>query len=112
MRLRLAASKCAAQRVGLLVRKLGQVVEERPRELEESRELELGLVLDPESPNDGHPFGPLGGVLEQCRLADSGLASNDERAATPPPSAPEQFVDARAVGLPTDEHVPNGSQTA
>jgi hypothetical protein len=81
------------------------VVQERPRQLEQAGKLQLGLVFHPERADDGHPLGTLGRVVQESRLAQSRLTTNHERAATPPSSATEQFVDARAVGLPTHEHV-------
>ena len=85
------------------------MLEQRPHELEEARELELDLVLDADRPDDGHPLCALGGVIEQGGLAHPRLTAKHERAATPTPGAIEQFVDARAVGFPTDEH---GSKVA
>ena len=46
VRLRLGDAERALQRISLLRRDLRQVLEQRPHELEEARELELDLVLD------------------------------------------------------------------
>jgi hypothetical protein len=96
-------TQSASERVRLLFGELLEVVQQRPRELEQAGELELGLVLDPDCPDDGHPLGAFGGVVEQGGLAESRLTTNHERAATPPASATEELLDARAVGFPTDE---------
>jgi hypothetical protein len=69
----LADPKSAPQRLGLLGWKLVQVLEQRPRQLEQSGELELGLVFHAQGANNGHSIGAPGGVLEQGRLADPGF---------------------------------------
>ena len=80
------------------------MVEQRPQKLEQARELELRLVLDPDRPDDRHALGLLGGVVQEGRLPQPRLTAKHERAAAPPPSATEQVVDTRALGFPTDEH--------
>ena len=71
----------AAQRIRLNRRKLGQPVEQRPHELVQARVRELRLGLDAERAHDPGVAGPCDGVLEQCALADPGIASDHQRAA-------------------------------
>ena len=104
-RRRLTEPERASKHVCLRGRELWQVVEQRPEQLEQARELELGLGLDSERPQDRHSLGALNGVIEQRSLADPGFAAHEERAAAPTSSLQQQLVDAGARGVPTDEHV-------
>jgi hypothetical protein len=72
----------------------------------EPRELELGLGLDAERAHDGHP-GSLGnGVFEQGRLADPGLAAQQQRAAVLAARPLEHRLDALALALTANQHRP------
>jgi hypothetical protein len=108
----LAEPQCAPQRLGLLRRNLGDVIEKRSQQLEEAREGKFGFVLHSERADDGHAVGLLCRIVEQGRLSETRLTAKHERAATPPSRALEQFVDPRAVGFPTDEHGFTVAQTA
>jgi hypothetical protein len=49
-------------------------LQDRPQELVQGGERQLGLGLDAGGPEHGHPLGPPGGMLEQGGLADTALA--------------------------------------
>ena len=87
------------------------MVEKRSQQLQETREGKLRFVLHSDRADDGHAVGSLGRIVEQSRLPEARLTAKHERAATPPSPALEQFVDASAVGFPTDEHVFTVAQT-
>ena len=104
VRLCLGEPEGAPECLGLLGRDLREIVQQRSQQLEQPRELELRLVLDAQGADDGHPLCLLRGIVQQGRLSHPGLGADYERAATPAAGTLEQFVDARAIGLPTDEH--------
>ena len=83
------------------------MLEERPEQLEQPRELKLCLGFDAERAHHGHALGLLDGVLEQRRLADPGLSADDECVAAPAPGALEQLVDEGALVLAADEQDPS-----
>ena len=72
------AGQCGGLRLG----KVRQEVEDRPHELVQCSEGELGLGLDPHGAQYPHPGRMLEGVTEQRRLAEPGLAPDDQRAAS------------------------------
>ena len=67
-----------------------------PEELVQGREAELHLGLDRVHPDDLHARGRGLGVVQQDGLADTGLASDDERAAVPVAGAGQDLVEAAA----------------
>ena len=73
----------------------------------EGRIRQLHLRFDTLSSQEvaGRPV--LGGVVEKCRLADSGLATQHEYAATRFGSPVDQAVDQGAFGLPAVQHTVN-----
>jgi hypothetical protein len=79
------------------------VLEERPQQLEEAGELQLGLGLDAERAHDRHPLRLLDGVFQQGCLADPGLTAHDEGAGATQPRSAEQRIDDVALALSTDE---------
>ncbi len=109
-RRRLPQSERASEHVRLRGRQLGQVPEQRPQQLEQAGELELGLGLDAECPDDRHPLGAPDGIVEQRCLADPGFAAHEKRTAAPTPTLQQQLVDAGSGGFPTDEHYFHGSR--
>jgi hypothetical protein len=78
----------------------------RAQQQEQRRVRELGLGLDPAAAQHrraGLDGGP-GGVVEQCRLADPGLAAQHQRAAASGPGAGEQPVEELDLGPASQQH--------
>jgi hypothetical protein len=88
------------------------MVEQRPADLEERRELELGLRLNSQRRDDLHVLGARDRVLEQRRLSDSRFAPQHQGAAPASARLREQLVDARALALTADQHPSNASPVA
>ena len=101
--------ECGAQRLGLTDGDLVEVVEHRPADLEQRREVELGLGLDAERGDDLHVMRVLDRVLEQRRFADARVAAKDERDAAAETRPLQRLVDACALALATDQHASNGN---
>ena len=75
---------------------LGYLVEERqyrPGEREQTGVLEIGLRRRARGRNDGHPHGPLDGIVQQRRLADPRFPTDHQRAALAAPSLLQQALD-------------------
>ena len=83
---------------------LGEEIDQRPAELEQPRELDLGLRLDPGRRDHRHRLGEVDGVPQQRRLADARLAADHKRAALTATGVGEQALDPLALGTPPDEH--------
>ena len=69
------------QSFSLRLREVPYQPEKWRAELLKNRVVEFHLALDPCSPNDSEPLAGVCGLLEQCRLADAGVAVNDEHGA-------------------------------
>jgi hypothetical protein len=83
---------------------LVQAVAHRPADLEQPRELQLGLRLHAERPHHGHVGGALSRVVEQGGLADARLAADREASALAHAGQLEQLVEASALALTADQH--------
>jgi hypothetical protein len=70
----------------------------------EGGEGQLGLGLDAAGPEHGHAIGPPGGMVEQGRLADPGLAAEYQDPAARPASVGEQPIQGVALGAPAVKH--------
>jgi hypothetical protein len=81
-------------------------VEDRAEELVQRGECQLGLGLDPTCPQHPHRARLLQRVLEQRRLADARLATDDQRAAARGPGAGDQALDSGRLGLSAEKHLP------
>jgi hypothetical protein len=81
-------------------------VEERRTQLLHRCERELHLSLDPDSPGDPELRSSLDRVLEQCGLADAGLAMHDQHAATPGAHAVQQPVEHVALAFAAQQSPP------
>src|SRR5439155_9660316 len=80
--------------------------ERRPEELEQAGERDLGLRFDPAGAQDAHALRPPGGVLEQRRLSDPGLADEDEHAASAGARIREDPFERLPLPIPTEQHSP------
>ena len=76
---------------------------ERPAELQEPGELELGLGLDAGGPRHRHRPGEPDRIPQERRLPDPGLAANDEHATLPCARVLEQLLDPLLLRAPADE---------
>ena len=94
------------QRGGLRLGKARQQVEDRPHELVQRSERELGLGLDPHGTQHPHPRRVLGRVPQQRRLAEPGIATDDQRTALRGPSTVDQALDSGTFRLSAEEHAP------
>ena len=75
--------------------------EHGPQELVQAGERQVGLGLQADRGEHRHVLaGRLDGVAQQRRLADAGLAAQDEHAAASAPSGFEQLLDALALAFP------------
>ena len=103
---RLAERQRPAQRRRLRRRDRVEPVEQRPEQLAEPREGQVGLRLHPARAEHRHARGDRfgAGVLEQRRLADPGFPDEQQRAAPPGPRVVQEPVDPRAFRFATDEH--------
>jgi hypothetical protein len=67
--------------------------------------LKLSLRLHPDSAHDRHPLRPPDRVLEQRRLADTGIAPHHKRSARSSPGAVEHNLEPCALALTADQHL-------
>ena len=67
-------------------------------------ERELVLGFDPGAAKDGHVPGAVGGVAEQGRLPDPGLAVQHEDGAPPAPGATQQVIQDTLLSLAPQQH--------
>ena len=81
---------------------LGEL-ENRRTELLERRIVELDLAIDPDSPNDAKVLTPLDRLVEERRLADSGLPIDDEDGPMTVPRRAQQPLEHRALALPAEQ---------
>ena len=95
-----------AERVTLRIRKTLDELQDRRAELLQRRVVELHLPLDARSPDDAKVLARLDRVLEQCGLADAGVAVHDEDGAVTVPRGIQQPLEHRAFALPADEPPP------
>ena len=94
----------ASQRGALHVGQLAGAVDDRPQQLVQPGERQLGLGLHAGAGEHPHAVRLLQGVLQQRGLADPGVAAQDERAAARLPGRLEEAVDGRALALPAQQH--------
>ena len=78
--------------------------EQRPEQLRQSGEGELGFRLDAAGLDDGQPVCSFAGVPEQGGLADPRVPTKDEHAAFAAACPLEQPVDPAAFGRPPEQH--------
>jgi SAM-dependent methyltransferase len=86
-----------------------QCTQSRPQELQQSREWDSRLRLDPARTEDAHPrvAGVFSGNLEQRRLADPDFAREDENAALIQASVGEQRVERLPLPVAAEQHRPD-----
>ncbi len=103
---RLAERERPAQRGGLGRRDRVEPVEQRPEQLAQAREGDVGLGLHPARAQDRHAGGDRlrARVLEQRGLADPGLADEEQRAAPAGAGVAQQPVDPGPLLVAADEH--------
>jgi hypothetical protein len=89
----------------LRLRKTRRQPEDRPDELMQRGEGDLGLCLDPTRAQHPHPLRPLARVAEQRRLADARLAPHDQCAAARGPRGRDQAVDSGTLRVAAEEHL-------
>ena len=77
-------SECQAAQDGrLMLGDVLEVVDDRSAQIQQARELELRLGLEPRRLHDDHRLRQVGGVAQQRGLPDAGLAGEHEHAASP-----------------------------
>ena len=91
------------ERVALRTRQSLTECKDRRAELLNRSERELHLALDPGGADDSQRRGLLDRVVEQRRLADAGLAMDDERAAVSVAGGLHQPVKGRSLALPAQQ---------
>ena len=101
----------AAQGRGLDVGELVGEVEDRPQQLVQAGERQLGLGLDAGAGEHAHPVRARQRALQQRGLADPRVAAQHEHAAARVPGRVEQAVDRRALALSAQEHAPTLRRT-
>jgi hypothetical protein len=74
-------------------------VHDRPYEVTEGGERELGLGLDAARAERRHSFGTVDGLEQEGSLAHAVLADDEERAAAPGPCGVEELGDLPQFGL-------------
>jgi hypothetical protein len=89
----------------LRLRKTPDAVEDGVEELVERGERELGFGLDPGCAQHPHPRRLLDRVTEQRRLADTGLATDDQRGAARGPGTGDEALDSSRLGLSAEKHM-------
>ena len=92
------------QRVSLRAGQCLEPVEHRRAQLMQAGEGELHLGLDARDPGDAALRGLLGDVLQQRRLADPGLAAQDQHRALPRADALQQAVQHLALVAAALQH--------
>ena len=107
---RLTEPEGAGERPRLPLGDLPEPIEQRPADVVQAGELELGLGLDTTGTDDGHPLRPRGGVVEQRRLADPRLAAQQQGAAALGAGGGEQLLDPLPLGLAANQHRPKLSR--
>ena len=93
-----------SHRGGLRLGEARQQVDDGPHELVQRSERELGLGLDPHGAQHPHARRVLDRMPEQRRLAEPGIAPDDQRAALRGPSANDEALDSGTVRLSAVEH--------
>ena len=94
----------ARQRRCLRLGESDRAVEDRPQQLVERTERELGFGLHAPRGEHTHPGRAPRRILEQRALADSRLPPDHEHAATPGPRLVQQVGDPAALGRPAQQH--------
>jgi hypothetical protein len=91
------------ERLALRERQTLPKIQDRRTELLDSGKRELHLAFDPCGTDNSHGRGPLHRVVEERRLADSGLAVDDERAAVAVACGLHQPVQGRSLAFPAEQ---------
>jgi hypothetical protein len=91
------------ERVALRTRQALVERKDRRAELLNRGERELHLTLDPSAADDSQRRGFLDRVLEQRRLADTGLAVDDEGAAISVAGRLHEPIKGRSLPFPTQQ---------
>jgi len=81
----------------------GHPVQQRTAELVEAGEGQFHLGLHAHGPQDREAGRRVDQVLQQRRLADAGLATDDEDAAAAGTSVADQLVEGRTFGFPPQQ---------
>ena len=92
-----------AEGVALRIRQALEAVQPRRAELVQAGERELHLGLDARSPPDAAARGPRQQVLQQRRLADAGLAPDQQHPAVAGANGGHDVVEHGAFRAPTTE---------
>jgi hypothetical protein len=80
------------------------LTEDRPQQLVQAGEGQLGLGLDAARLQDLHVGSMLDGILEQRRLPRTSLPAQDEDAAPETPGGVQERRQRRALGVPAVQH--------
>jgi hypothetical protein len=96
----------APQRGGLHVRQLVGPLEDRPQQLVQPGEGQLGLGLHAGPGEHAHPFRACHRMRQQRGLADSRVATQHEHTAARGPGGVEQLVDRLALAVSSQQHAP------
>ena len=103
------------ERIALWTRQALSERQDRRAELLDCGERELHLALDPGAPDDSQRRGPLDRVVQQSRLADAGLATDDEGAPIAVAGGLHQPIEGGSFAFPTQQlhspHPPSLSTT-
>lgn len=99
----------AGKRGRLRLRQTRATVEDRPDELMQRGERELGLGVDPTRAQHPHPRRPLDRVPQQRRLADAGLAKDHQGAAARGPGGGDQALDRGTLRVSAERHMTIGT---
>ena len=91
------------QRLGLDIRQLSQAAKNRPQQLVQPGERQVGLGLHPAGREHPHRPRVLPRVAKQRRLADPRLTPHHQRAATTRAGVVQQPVDGRALSLSSEQ---------
>jgi hypothetical protein len=98
------------QRVGLRLWQRADCVHHRSAELVKARVGEVDLTFDTDGANDLEPRGRGTELIEQRRLADSGLAVHHERGAPTTSHSPQQFLEPRKLMFSAHERAQSGGR--
>jgi hypothetical protein len=100
------------QRRGLGGRQGGKLGDGRGQQIGQGRERELRLGLDAAGPQHRDPgAAPLAERPEEGRLADPGLTTQDQRAASPGPQIGEQSFELGQLLSPANDHATTVHET-
>ena len=99
-------AECRSQRIRLRVGQVGHEVLHGRQHLEQRGMAESGLGLDPPCPQTREPIRSISRCFEEGRLADAGLALEDERTGRTVSGAVDEPLDPAQLLSPADEPDP------